>query len=236
MNHLLMVKQYLENKTRLTGIQPTGFPFITISRQAAAGGHLLSQVIITDFLELKGEVFEGWHVFDREICELVALDPSLHTSMEQLLSERYRSEFSDFMDGLFSGKSRQYATLKKTFHVVRMLASIGKVIIVGRAGNCVTRGMGTGIHLRLVAPLNNRVRWMMKKLRIGKAEAEKLIASQDRERVRMTRTFFDRDIEDPLLYDATFNTTTVQQHEISRCVIEMIKNRFNADGTSKAQA
>lgn len=233
MNHLAMVKQYLEDRTGLASVQPTGYPFITISRQAAAGGHLLSQVILTDFLRLSGDVFKGWHVFDREICELVALDPSLHTTMEQLVNERYRSEFAEFMDGLFSGKSEQYATLKKTFHIVHILASIGKVIIVGRAGSCVTRGLGTGMHLRLVAPLPNRVRWMMKKLRIGKAEAEKLISRQDRERVRMTKTFFGRDVEDPLLYDATFNTATVQQHEISHCVIEMIKHRFTMDGTRK---
>jgi hypothetical protein len=234
MNHLLLVKQYLQDKTRFGGVQPTGYPFVTISRQAAAGGHLLAHVITTDFLKLSGGVFEGWHVFDREICELVAMDSSLTTSMEQLLHERYRSEFAEFMDGLFSGKSQQYMTLKKTFFIVRILASIGKVIIVGRAGNCVTRGIGTGIHIRLVAPMPNRVRWMTKKLRIEKTEAEELIASQDKERVQMTRTFFSRDIADPLLYDATFNTATVQMHEISRTVIEMIKNRFNPDGTSKA--
>jgi hypothetical protein len=235
-NHLLMVKQYLDDKTRVGGIQPTGYPFITISRQAAAGGHLLSHVIVTDFLKLGGDVFEGWHVFDREICELVALDSSLTTSMEQLLQERYRSEFAEFMDGLLSGKSQQYMTLKKTFFIVRILASIGKVIIVGRAGNCVTRGLGTGIHLRLVAPKSSRIRWMAKKLRLDKRESEKMIDEQDAERRRMTRTFFDGDIEDPLLYDVTFNTTTVQMHEISRSVIEIIRHRFNADGTSKTIA
>lgn len=236
MNHLLMVKQYLEDKTRFGGIQPTGYPFITISRQAAAGGHLLSQVIMTDFLRLSGDLFKGWHVFDREICELVATDSTLRTTMEQLVNERYHSEFAEFMDGLFSGKSQQYMTLKKTFHIVRILASIGKVIIVGRAGNCVTRNLGAGVHLRIVAPESHRVLWMMKKLRVDKREAQKMIKKQDAERRRMTRTFFDADIEDPLLYDATFNSTTVRMHEISHAVIEIIKHRFNSDGTRKDEA
>lgn len=232
MNHLLMVKEYLEDKTR-AGVAASGLPFITISRQAAAGGHLLAQVIITDFLKVPGELFKGWHVFDREICELVAMDPSLRTSMEHLVSERYRSEFAEFMDGLFSGKSQQYTTVKRTFEIVRILASIGKVIIVGRAGNCVTRDLGSGVHVRLVAPLPNRVRWMMKKLRMEKEEARKLVSKQDSERRRMTKTFFNRDIEDPLLYDITFNSETVHMHEVSQTVIEMIKHRFNSDGTRK---
>jgi cytidylate kinase len=74
---------------------------------------------------------------------------------------------------------------------------------------------------------------MMKKLRVEKREAEKMIDKQDAERRRMTRTFFAADIDDPLRYDVTFNSTTVQMHEISHAVIEMIKHRFNPDGTSK---
>lgn len=183
-----------------------------------------------------GELFKGWHVFDREICELVALDPSLSTSMEQLVSERYRSEFEEFMDGLFTGRSQQYMTLKKTFHIVRILAIIGKVIIVGRAGNCVTRSLGTGVHVRLVAPKATRIRWMMKKLRLDKKAAEKLMDKQDAEKRRMVRTFFDAEIDSPVCYDATFNTGTVHMHEVSQALIEIIKRRFNADGTRKAQA
>jgi cytidylate kinase len=236
MNHLLMVKQYLQDRTRFVGVQATGFPFITISRQAAAGGHLLAHVITTDMMKCGGELFKGWHVFDREICELVALDPSLSTSMEQLVSERYRSEFEEFMDGLFTGRSQQYMTLKKTFHIVRILAIIGKVIIVGRAGNCVTRSLGTGVHVRLVAPKATRIRWMMKKLRLDKKAAEKLMDKQDAEKRRMVRTFFDAEIDSPVCYDATFNTGTVHMHEVSQALIEIIKRRFNADGTRKAQA
>lgn len=236
MNHLLLVKQYIEDKAKFAGVQPTGFPFITISRQAAAGGHLLAHVITTDFLKCSGELFRGWHVFDRELCELVALDPSLSTSMEQLVKEQYRSEFEEFMDGLFSGKSQQYMTLKKTFHIVRILATIGKVIIVGRAGNCVTRSLGTGIHVRLVAPRAARARWMMKKLRLDKDAAEKLMDKQDAEKRRMVRTFFDLDIDCPVNYDATFNTTTVQMHEVSQALIDMIRMRFNQDGSRKASA
>jgi len=79
----------------------------------------------------------------------------------------------------------------------------------------------------LVTPLTAFVAW---------DEAEKTMDEQDAERRRMTRTFFDGDVNDPVLYDATFNSTTVQMHEISHSVIEMIKNRFNADGTSKTAA
>jgi len=230
-----MVKQYLEDCSSSESLQPTGLPFITISRQAAAGGHLLAHVLTTDFLKCGGELFKGWHVFDRELCELVALDPSLHTSIEQLVGERYRSELTELFDGIFLGRSEQYRTLKKTFQIVRILALVGKVIIVGRSGAFVTRGMETGIHLRLVAPERNRIRWMMRKLKMSQEEASALAAKQDRERKRMVRTFFDADVEDPQRYDLTVNTATVSPHEISIVAIEVLRSRFNRDGTLKSK-
>jgi cytidylate kinase len=235
MHQLLLVKQYLEERSKPESLQPTGLPFITISRQAASGGHLLAHVLTTDFLKCEGDLFKGWHVFDKELCELVALDPTLHTSMEQLLKERYRSEMTELFDSIFLGRSEQYMTLKKTFQIVRILALVGKVIIVGRAGAFVTRGMETGVHLRLVAPERNRVRWMMRKLKLSHDESATLIAKQDRERRKMVGAFFDADIEDPLRYDLTVNAATMSPHEISHALIEILRARFHSDGTLKSK-
>ena len=226
MNHLKLIHQYLEEKESLEAIPPTGYPFVTISRQGGAGGHLLAHVLMTDFLaEANQGLFGGWHVFDRELCEIVAEDPELHTTMENLLGERYRSEFSDFMEGLFSGRSEQYLLCKKTFRIVRILGLLGKVVIVGRAGAMVTRDLPQGIHIRLVAPQVARVRWMMRKLKLSKEAAERAVRKQDADRRRMMRAFFNRDVDDPLIYDVVWNSEKSDPHEIAHAVIEMIKLR-----------
>lgn len=227
MNHLKLIHNYIRERRTLADIPATGFPFITISRQAGAGGHLLSYVILTDFLkEADRTLFDGWHVFDRQLCEVVAADPELQASMQELLTERYRSEFQEFMNGLFSGRSQQYLERKRTLQVVRILATLGKVIIVGRAGSLVTHDIPTGIHIRLVAPEPTRTRWMMSKLKITKEAARKLMASQDAERRRMVKNFFNRDIDDPLLYDVVWNTETTDPREISVSVLAMLKARM----------
>jgi cytidylate kinase len=226
MNHLKMLHQYLKEKRRLEDIPATGYPFITISREAGAGGHLLAHVLTTDFLKYAGEdLFEGWHVFDRELCEVIAEDPALQMSMEELLAERYRSEMSEFLDGLFSGRSNQYLQYKRTFQVVRMLATLGKVIIVGRAANLVTAAIPGGIRVRIVASEPARVAWMMRKLKVDKGEARRLVAKQDSDRRKVVRCFFDKDIADPLLYDVIWNSEEVDPHEMSYSLIEMLKFR-----------
>lgn len=229
MNHLKMVHQFLKERRDFEDLPEYGYPFVTISRQAGAGGHLLSYVILTEFLKHKeSDVFEGWHVFDKDLCEVVARDPVLQGSMEVLVAEKYQSEFRDFMESLFTGQSRQYTLYKTTFKVVRMLALIGKVIIVGRGGSLVTADLTQGIHLRLVAPKANRVIWMMKKLKVSKEEAITAVDKQDADRRKLIRMFFHRDIADPLLYDAVWNTGRVGLEVITRATIDMINNKAKA--------
>jgi cytidylate kinase len=81
------------------------------------------------------------------------------------------------------------------------------------------------VRIRLVASRPSRVKWMVHKLHVPHEEAEKLVAQQDAERRKMVKTYFDRDIDDPLLYDAVWNTETADMHEISHSVIEMLRLR-----------
>lgn len=227
MNHLLMINQYLKERGQLSDIPATGLPFITISRESGAGGHLLAHVLTADFQKYSEfDFFKGWHVFDREICQVVAEDPELETSFNDLISESYRSEFRELMNNLFMGRSEQYIKFKKVFKVVRILATLGKVILVGQAAACVTADMPSGIHLRLVAPEATRTRWMMKKFNMSKEEAMAMMAQQDENRRKVAKNFFSRNIDDPLLYHAIFNGDKMTPHEMSYAVIEMLKLRM----------
>ncbi len=226
MNHLQMVYKFLEERRDFEDLPDLGFPFVTISRQAGAGGHLLSYVILSEFLKHKeSERFEGWHVFDKDLCEVVAKDPKLQGTMEVLVAEKYRSEFREFIESLFTGQSKQYLLYKTTFKVVRMLAMIGKVIIVGRGSALVTADLPQGIHIRLVAPRSNRIIWMMKRFKLSKEEAANAVDKQDSDRRKLIKLFFHRDIEDPLLYDAVWNTGKVGLEVITRATLDLIQER-----------
>lgn len=229
MNHLKIIRQFLQEKRSLRDIPPTGFPFITISRQAGAGGHLLAHVIMTDFIRYQDdELFRGWHVFDRELCEVIAQDPSLQTSMQELMAEQYKSDFAEYIESLFVGRPRQYLQYKKIFTVVRMLATLGKVIIVGRAGALAAQELPAGIGVRLVAPEPERVRWMMRKFTIGRKEALALCRKQEADRRKMSRTFFNRDIDDPLIYHAVFNSARVSPHDMAASIIAILRHNVEA--------
>ena len=226
MNHLKIINDYLKARGERGRLPDTGYPFVTISRQAGAGGHLTAYVLTSSFMKERDlDLFGGWHVFDREICQVVAMDPTLHSSIADLLCEGSKSAMQEFLEDLLSGESRQYKQHKKTFEIVRMLAIVGKVVLVGRAAAFVTRGLPHGIHMRIVAPIDKRVRWMAKKLNISREEARKTIDRQDAERKRMVKNFFSRDIDDPLNYDMVWNTAMVNPDEIAAAVTDIIKSR-----------
>ena len=229
MNHLKIIQQFLAEKRSFEDLPEYGFPFVTISRQSGAGGHLLSYVILTEFLKHKeSDLLQGWHVFDRTLCEVVAKDPLLQDTMETLVAEKYHSEFRDFIDGLFTEQSSQYLTYKTTFKVVRMLALIGKVIVVGRGSSLVTADLPQGVHVRLVAPEHQRVVWMMKRFKLNKDDARKAMIKQDADRRKLVKLFFHRDVNDPLLYDMVWNTGRVGLDVVVSSILNLIKQRSDA--------
>lgn len=183
------------------------YPFITISRQTGAGGHRLANELITQMQKEGEPLFRGWQVFDQEIWKKVLEDPKMKVSVKALMTEEYLSQLEDILFNLFERQTPQDVVIHRIFQLLRTLASYGKVILVGRAGACVTRSLPSGIHVRLVASEPNRANRMVRLLHVDEKEARRVMEECDRSRARLVRDYFKRDIADPLLYDVVWNTT-----------------------------
>lgn len=200
-----------------------GYPFITISRQAGAGGHSLATALLKEIeRRVADPLFRDWQVFDNELCHLVMRDEHLKVTLDSLMTEKFRTEFEDFWAAFLGTESPQLTVAKKVCECIRTLAKVGKVIVVGRGGACLTRDLKTGVHVRLVAPFEARVKRIMELRQVREAEAKRLVEEWDHSRAKLIKTYFSRDIEDPLLYDVTWNTDQVPMEMIARAVVEMV--------------
>ncbi|MFZ5801536.1 MAG: AAA family ATPase [Candidatus Omnitrophota bacterium] len=199
------------------------FPFVTISRQAGAGAYTLALAVLEEMKQRGGPLFQGWHIFNHELCERIVEDAQLRVSLGNLITEKYRSEIEDMVCQLVSGESPQMRVVKKIFHCIKTVAAVGKAIIIGRGGVCLTRGLERGVHLRLVAPEAVRIENRMKYLGISADEAKKRIRQEDHDRAKLIKTFFQRDPADPLLYDMVWNTGTVPAEAIAKAVVDRIE-------------
>ena len=120
---------------------------------AGAGGHALANELVRQMdATQQAEGFRGWHIYDIAAYEGLTRDPELQGCLKKLSNEEYQSELTAMMCEMFSKLPPQFVAYKKLFAVMRSLAGIGKVILIGRAGSCVTAIIPHGIHVRLVAP------------------------------------------------------------------------------------
>ncbi|MDJ0497542.1 MAG: cytidylate kinase-like family protein [Acidimicrobiia bacterium] len=201
-------------------------PFVTISRQAGAGGHSLASVLIERFhQEQDKELFGDWDMFDQKLVAMVAGDPDLRVSVEALLSEEYRRASDDFFRQLFTSTTHQDIVMDRVFRLVRVLAEVGKAVIVGRAGSEVTRGLGPSVSVRLIAPEDVRMKEMMELHGVDERKATELMDKSDNGRARLLKRHFRVNIDDPNLYDAVWNTATVSFEAIAESIVVLLKER-----------
>ena len=66
---------------------------------------------------------------------------------------------------------------------------------------------------------------MMEIFSISEREASRWVDDQDRSRRRMVSSRFGKDIDDPLLYAAVWNTDDLSLEVIARCVSEMVREK-----------
>lgn len=201
------------------------YPFITISRQAGAGGHSLAGALIQAMQERGGEIFFGWQVVDRELYDLLLKDPKMKLTLDSFIKERYGSPLEDYLTGAMAGMTPAARVHYKTFEILCKLASLGKVILLGRGGAYVTRSYQQGVRVHLVASKKSRIRRFAKEMGISPEEALQRLEELDRQRALLYRRCFSRDINDPLLFDAVWNTDSVSFEDMAAALIELAERK-----------
>ncbi|MCX7006997.1 MAG: cytidylate kinase-like family protein [Kiritimatiellaeota bacterium] len=225
MNPIELVKKYLRERLKLNPDQ-TGFPFVTISRESGAGGHTLAREILRQLdPHSREEWARNWEVFDYRLCLLLAQDPELNAPLDSLLREEYQSSFQQTLFDLLTGHDEQVKLHKRIFEVIRILGMIGRVVIVGRASNLVTRDLRGGVHLRLVAPLPLRVKQMMELMDADEDTARRAMEKQDHERAEMVRDLFNHDVTNPLDFDCTWNMGSVNHTFVAVTTVQMLTEK-----------
>jgi cytidylate kinase len=205
--------------------EPGTRPFVTISRQAGAGGRSLAEALLTAFnRRVRPELF-GWSWADQEVCERLARDPRLRDSLDALVGERFRGPLEDALAAALAGSTPQLALYRAAFRVERGLAAAGRVILVGRGGVSAARGLPGGVHVRLVGARTMRLERVAARNGWTRAQAGVWVDEQDRARERLLREYFNASLADPLLFHATFNTDTVSPDVAAEAVAELVLAR-----------
>jgi cytidylate kinase len=170
--------------------------FITISREAGAGGSRIA--------EIAGQRL-GWDVLDRNLVACVAERYHLSQPMLELVDETGSNWAYDIFGPWLDRKIIPHE--KYVVHLARIViaaARRGNVVIVGRGGAFLLPP-GRGLAVRIIATEKYRVRRIMEKYAMAETQARQYIATVDRGRREFVSRFFHRDVADPHLYDLVIN-------------------------------
>jgi cytidylate kinase len=86
----------------------------------------------------------------------------------------------------------------------------GNLVYHGHAGHLLLKGLPNVLRVRLIAPLEMRVRALMEREGIDARKAHKRIREQDRDRIQWTKFLYGLDWRDPANYDVVINLESVR--------------------------
>lgn len=182
-------------------------PSITISRETGSGAVTIAQMLVEQLnAASESSVDAGWMVFDRNLAKQVLTDHELPQNWERFVVEDARLPVEAIVEELLGLHPTQWTLVQHTTKTILRLASLGRAILVGRGAEAITSRLPFVFHVRLVAPLENRIKHASRYYNLTEEDAAKMIKEADHARRRYLRRYFDADVDDPLLYDVVLNT------------------------------
>jgi len=202
------------------------YPCITVSRETGAGAQAVCKELIK-ILDSKSKQNENqWTFFDRQLIEKVLEDHQLPKQVsEYMVEDKYR-HLSSAVNVLLGLHPSQWTLLHQTTETVLQLARMGKVVIVGRGGNIITSKLKNVFHVRLIAPLENRIKYIMDVNKMNRQDAEAFIKKEDVARRKYLKSNFSRDSENPELYHIVLNTGLLTYEDTAAVIADAVMKKF----------
>ncbi|OLB41530.1 MAG: hypothetical protein AUI01_10630 [Ktedonobacter sp. 13_2_20CM_2_56_8] len=174
---------------------------VTISREYGSGGGEIAARLAQQL---------EWQLVDHQIVAEAARELETHESVVQAHDEHVAGVLSRLFGWPFPTTSQDtQAYHEKLHHLVESAANAGHVVIVGRGGQVLLANRRDVLHVRVVAPLELRVAYVVNREGLDTDAARRRVQEKDRARARYAQTQFHSQSDDPHLYDLVINTAVL---------------------------
>jgi cytidylate kinase len=208
------VKRWEISKERRKGKDEAAPPVVTISRET---GSIVNELVQRISQEL------GIDVIDSEIIHEVAMSVRMSDKVVSYLDEKTRSILDNWI--LYLKTTRFLRADQYVRHLTKVVVAIGEhggALIVGRGANLILPPEET-LRVRFIAPLEARIRNVMRETGIIEKEARQQILLKDAERRDSVKKNFKVDIEDPSHYDLVISTEFLETEQIVGIIKSALK-------------
>lgn len=181
-------------------------PLITISENLGSGGMAIARMVAEG---LKLELYD-----DRRL-QAEALKLGVRSERLRSIDEKAPALF----DRILGKKPDLYLDIMEA--VVYEVSRHGQGVLIGHGSQMLLQDFGCALHVRIHASRSQRIQNLMETQIMSQTVAEKLIRKSDSERKGFFSFAFQRDWNDPSLYDLIFNTEKIGNEAASKFIIEL---------------
>ena len=182
---------------------------ITISREFGSGGDLLAQRVAEAL---------GYHLVDKNFISTILCQYGV-TEFDL----EYEKQIG-FWEGFDTNKTDRRGTMVRMLNqVVKTLALHGNVVILGRSGYAILTGLSDVLHVRLQAPLEDRIDRIRIEMKISREAAMALVKENDQIRTAFIESFYRVPWESPRAFDIAINSSVVPIELATNWIIEAAK-------------
>ena len=198
---------------------------VTISFEIGAGGPEIGSM-------LAGRL--GYRYVDHELISEAAHRYGLVEDRLSHLSDAKPSLFERF-----DVETRRYITVIQT--VMFEFAAEDNVVLMGRGGQWLLRGIPHVLRVRVAAPFDVRVKRLTEKLsaqtgdRVTARSVTQMVRQDDTQRVGRMRYLYEVDLRDPALYDLALNTEALTTEAAVQVLADLARRPELAAGAEARQ-
>jgi len=197
---------------------------VTISRQAGCGAREIGENLAAILQAHDPKHPSPWQMFDRNLMDQVIAEHRLPKNLAFFFPEDRKPAMEDILEELFGLHPRQDTIIRQTAETMLGLAETGNVILIGRAGNIITAKVPHVLHVRLIAPLDDRIEHACKAYALNPDEARSFCLREDLGRARYVRKYFRTDVNDPLHYHLVINTGMVSYDLAAKIIANALQD------------
>ncbi|MCS7020567.1 MAG: cytidylate kinase-like family protein [Gemmataceae bacterium] len=194
-------------------IRPGGLT-LAISREVGARGGTIARKV--------GELL-AWQVFDHESIDYLLQQETARAQLEAELQPQAQ-EWLQQQRREYAHHRWLVAETGALADLLLVIAARGEAVIVGRAAGFLLPACST-LHVRIVAPLADRVAWMAQLLRLPHSEAEREVLARESRRNRFLEKVAGVQASDVHNYDAVLNSSRLGVEATAQILGWMVRTR-----------
>lgn len=224
-------KRYIESHPKISDDSEKQFsknlyPTITISRETGAGADVVSQILADNLQKNQLPDDPPVTIFDKNLIEKVTEDYNLPRHLMELIDENKYSAVASMAHELIGTHYNIWNLVRKTADTIYQLSQLGNVIIIGRGSNIICANLKNAVHVRLVAPIDYRIKHIRELYNMNRENAINYIKKEDLNRSKFITTYFNKKVEDLSLYHLVINTYLTKYEGAAKIIANIVQERI----------